>query len=261
MTTVRRASTVRKATTVSVALSCLVLATCGAGPSASVGGRDSAAARTTGPARAQSRTVELATLARSWSSNWTVLGAKTEPTYVEHVRISRRGDRFTLDADANGEPFGRIEMSVDDRGRIAVLDCPRWVRCDTRPTGFLATVPVLAAARRGQLAGAAPVLGYAGREVACVPAELLRDGATTGAPGVTARDADGSSTVDLRAVIDPCLDTRTGAVLAQRSRDDGSFAGPTLDEDTLVVRELTTEQHAAGSRPYAGLPLVMEMSC
>ena len=242
----RRVLTVRKVIAIPVASFCLVLANCGVSPTASVASRDGNATPTTGSARPQSRTVELATLARSWSSDWTVTGSKTEPTYVEHVRISRRGDRFTLDADAYGEQIGRIEMSVDDRGRVAVHACPRGSRCDARPTGFLATVQVVAAVRRGQLTGRAPVLRYASREVACVPADLLWSRAAT-------MDADGGSTTDSRALNDPCLDTLTGAVLAQRSRHNGRFAGPTLDEGTLIVRDLTTkvDQRYSGSSPHA----------
>jgi hypothetical protein len=177
------------------------------------------------------RHVELAAIAGSWSSNWTVTGAKTEPTYVENVRISRRGDFFSLDADAFGESFGRIEMSVDDQGRIAVLACPRGASCDPNPAGFLATVPVLAAARRGQDLGRAPVLTYAGREVACAPAELL--GGRT-----AAADSNGGPRADFHAAVDPCFDLATGAVFAQRSRnDESSFAGPTLDAATVVVRD------------------------
>jgi len=236
----------RDVITISVASLCLVLANCGVNPATSVASKDRSAALTTGSARPQFRTVELATLAHSWISDWTVIGAKTEPTYVEHVRISRRGDRFTLDADALGEQFGRTELSVDDRGRIAVRACPRSARCDVRPTGFLATVQVLAAARRGQLAGRAPVLRYAGRSVACVPADLLWGKAPMTDATV--------STMDLHEVLDPCLDILTGAVLAQRSRHDGSFAGPTLDEGTLIVCDLTTraDQRNSGSCPQAG---------
>lgn len=200
----------------------LVIAVCGASLTASQAGWGDGAAP---PAAAspRDRTVELAALARSWSPEWTVTGTKTEPTYVETVRIERRGDWFALDAAAYGERLGRIEMSVDIHGRVRVLACSPGLRCDTRPTGFLATVQLLAAARRGQDLGRAPVLAYAGREVACVPVDLLRE-VTTG-PAVRPP-----------AVLDPCFDTLTGAVLAQRARDGGSFSGPTLDEGTLNVR-------------------------
>lgn len=214
----------------------LVLALCGGSLTASAGGWDGGVAPAAGSVRSQPQTVELAALARSWSSDWTVIGTKTEPTYIEKVRISRRGDRFTLDADISGERLGRIEMSVDGHGRVAVLACPRALSCDVRPAGFLATVQFLAAARRGELGGSAPVLRYAGREVACVPVDLLRGNA----------DAGGGSTVGLRAVVDPCFDTLTGAVFAQRSRDDGSFSGPTLDEGTLIVLDRTT----GASQPF-----------
>jgi hypothetical protein len=204
---------VRAFVTVPVAVLCLTLAG-STTPPQSAGCRDG--------------TVELAALTGSWSPDWTVVGAKTEPTYVEHVRISRRGDRFSLEADANGAQFGRTELSVDDRGRITVLACPPGARCDARPTGFLATVLLVAAARRHPLTGRVPVLPYAGRWVACIPAELVWV------------DPDNSGTVDSPPVLDPCLDVLTGAVLAQRSRHNDRFTGPSLDEGTLVVRDRTS---------------------
>ncbi len=189
----------------------------------------------------------MAALARSWSTDWTVTGAKSEPTYVENVRISRLGNRFTLDADAFGVPFGQIEMSVDDQGRVAVLACPRGASCDAKPTGFLATVQVLAAARRGEDLGRAPVFTYAGRDVACAPAELLSG-------GTAATDPHGSPAVDRHAAVVPCFDTFTGAVFAQRSATDDSFTGPTLDEATLVVldREAGITPRSSGSCPQLG---------
>ncbi|HET8661481.1 MAG TPA: hypothetical protein VFM55_21100 [Micromonosporaceae bacterium] len=207
----------------------LVLAVGGAGLTASrAGWGDGAAA-----GRPPGRTVELAALARSWSSQWTVNGTKTEPTYVETVRIERRGDWFALDAAAYGQRLGRIEMSVDAHGRVAVLACSPGLACDTHPTGFLATVPLLAAARRGQDLGRAPVRAYAGRELVCVPVDLLR--------GVTAVESvGGDPAARAPAVLDPCFDTLTGAVLAQRTRDGGGFSGPTLDEGTLIVIDRTT---------------------
>jgi hypothetical protein len=175
-----------------------------------------------------------------------VIGTKSEPTYVETIRISRDGDRFALDAEANGQRVGRVEMSVDDRGQVAVLACPRGATCDLRPTGYLATIQVLAMVRRGERTGTAPVLRYAGRDIACVPAGLL-----WGTPA----ESDAARTVGsagmVRAVSSPCLDTETGAVLAQQSCDGGAFVGPTLDEGTLIVRDLETGtgQNSADSSP------------
>jgi hypothetical protein len=238
--------TVGTATIIPAVSLCLVLAACGVGPTASARSWNGSALAI-GSARPQFRTVELAALALSWSSSWTVIGAKSEPTYVENVRISRRGDQFALDADAFGEQFGRTEMSVDGRGRIAVLACPHGASCDANPTGFLATVQILAAARRGQDLGRAAVLTYAGREVACAPAEVL--GAKT-----ATTDQHGRPAMDLHAVVDPCFDTSTGAVLAQRSRNNDSFTGPTLDEATLVVLDCGTgiAQRSSGSCPQLG---------
>ncbi len=227
----------------------LLLAACGVGLTTPMRSSNGNAARATGSARPQVRTVELAALARSWSSRWTVIGAKSEPTYVENVRISRLGNRFILDAEALGEQFGRIEMSVDDSGRIAVLACPRGASCDANPTGFLATVQVLAAARRGQDLGWAAVFPYAGREVACAPAEVLGGKTAT-------TDPHGRPAMDLHAVVGACFDTFTGAVFAQRSRGNDSFTGPTLDEATLVVLDYGTgiAQRSSGSSLFRIMP-------
>ena len=235
--------TVRKVIIIPVA-ALLLLVACGISLTSSVRGGGDSLAPTTASASPRLRTVELATLARSWSSNWMVIGTKSEPTYVETIRISRNGDRFTFDAEANGQPFGRVEMTVDDSGQVAVLACPRGASCDLRPTGYLATVQVLAMVRRGQGFGTAPVLRYAGREIACVPANLLR--ANT--------EVDSSSAMALRAVSSPCLDVETGAVLAQRSCDDGGFVGPTLDEGTLIVHASKPETGRRSADPFLVTP-------
>jgi len=94
-------------------------------------------------------------------------------------------------------------------------------------------VQVLAAVRRGRDLGRAVMLSYAGREVACVPVEAL-SGKTA------ATDPNGGPAVGPHAAVDPCFDTFTGAVFAQRSRNDGSFTGPTLDAATLVVLDCGT---------------------
>src|SRR5215468_6739870 len=102
MLTGQHVVTVSAAITVSAMSMCLVLAACGVRTTAPARSPHGGAARATDAARPRSRTVEVAPLARSWSSDWTVIGAKSEPTYVENVRISRLGNRFTLDADAFG---------------------------------------------------------------------------------------------------------------------------------------------------------------
>src|SRR5262249_38722831 len=101
-----RRVTVSNAIIVPTVSLCLLLAACGVGLTAPMRSSNGNAARATGSARPQVRIVELAVLARSWSSSWTVIGAKSEPTYVENVRISRLGNRFILDAEALGEQFG-----------------------------------------------------------------------------------------------------------------------------------------------------------
>jgi len=224
----------------------LLLAACTAGPVPPAASRHGDAATTTNLVPGELRTVELAALAGGWSAHWTMTGAKTEPTYVENVRVTRRGNLFTLDADINGVQVGRTQMSVDNKGRVKVLACPRGSSCAERPRGFLATVEVLAVIRRGQTAGTAPVFPYADREVACVAAHLIWRNRPATRPDVAAPDAG--------LLLDPCLDTLTGAVVAQRSRYDGSFTGPTLDESSLAVRDLSAaiDWCRSGRGPHAG---------
>jgi hypothetical protein len=154
----------------------------------------------------------------AWPDTFTVTGTKSEPSYVEHVSYGRVGDRFglTIDLQPQGRQAGgtsRSVLSVDARGDLSVIACTG--DCGGSVVqGFLATASVVAAARRGELPTGAHATTYAGRKVLCV------DNAALG-------------TTD--AVLDPCLDVETGALIAQRSRHDGTFAGPTLDERSIRV--------------------------
>jgi hypothetical protein len=76
------------------------------------------------------------------------------------------------------------------------------------PTGFLASAVILAALRQQRLFGRFPVLSYGGFALVCIPADRL---------GVE------------NAVLDPCVEAYSGAVIAQRHRRSGEFDGPSLD--------------------------------
>jgi hypothetical protein len=160
----------------------------------------------------------MATTAMGWTSDFSVRGMKTEPTFIEHVQYARQGDRFTLDAVIHGEQVGAFAVDLDPDGRVTVAACPLAGGCaPTPPNGFLSTVAVLAALRAGRLTGAADVVSYAGRDAMCVALEALQPDMAT------------------PVVMDPCLDLQTGAVLAHRRRFDDGFGGATLDESSLVL--------------------------
>jgi hypothetical protein len=154
---------------------------------------------------------DIAALALSWPPNFVLTGTKTEPTYIEHVRVMRAGDRFVLEGGAPaGMAPSRESLVIAADGSLRHVDCPAAMRCDdpTPPTGFLATAAIVAAARSGRLAGPVRPVAYGDFQLVCVPAEAL---------GV----AD--------PILDPCVELRTGAVLAQRHRRSNAFDGPSLD--------------------------------
>jgi hypothetical protein len=88
----------------------------------------------------------MATTAMGWTSDFSVRGMKTEPTFIEHVQYGRQGDRFTLDAVIHGEQVGAFAVDLDPDGRVTVAACPLAGDCaPTPPNGFLSTVAVLCA--------------------------------------------------------------------------------------------------------------------
>jgi hypothetical protein len=156
-------------------------------------------------------TIDIAAAAASWGPRFVLTGTKTEPTYIEHIRLERDGDLFILQGGApDGMAPSRESIALEAGGTLRHVDCPAGMSCDTAnpPSGFLASVVILAAVRQQRLAGRFPILSYGGLELFCIPAERL---------GV----AD--------AVLDPCIEAHSGAVVAQRHRRSGEFDGPSLD--------------------------------
>lgn len=161
--------------------------------------------------------VKLPEIAASWTQSYTVTGTKTEPTYIEHVTITRTDDVFTVAGGAMVHMEPSVEsVRVGDDGTVEHIVCPASMDCSTpRPlTGFLATASVLSAARAGRLHGTVIPQSFGNRTVVCVPAEQI---------GVD------------DPVLDPCLDIETGAVLAQRHRRSGTYDGPTFDPWSVTV--------------------------
>ena len=162
-------------------------------------------------------TIDIATAEASWHSQFLLSGTKTEPTYIEHIRLRRNGDVFILEggAPAGMEP-SRESIMLRADGTLAHLDCPTEMRCDgaEAPSGFLASAAILAAIRGRELSGRFPLLPYGDFQLACIPAERL---------GIH------------DAVLDPCIDAQTGAVVAQRHRRSGEFDGPSLDPWSITL--------------------------
>jgi hypothetical protein len=162
-------------------------------------------------------TIDIAAAAASWHAQFQLSGTKTEPTYIEHIRLTRDGDLFILEGGAPaGMAPSRESLTLRPDGTLIHLDCPAAMRCDGMelPSGFLASAAILAAIRGRQLSGRFPLLPYGGFALVCIPAERL---------GI--RDA----------VLDPCIDARSGAVIAQRHRRSGEFDGPSLDPWSITL--------------------------
>jgi hypothetical protein len=179
-------------------------------------------------------TVDLDSVVAGWEEDFTVRAAKTEPTFIERMVYGRMGDLLVLDASSSVGEFGRIVLEVGDDGAIRALVCPEGTNCaGPWTTGFLSTVAVLSAFRQGRLDGeaAATVARFAGRDIVCVPAEVL-----------------GAANPHL----DPCFDRSTGAVLAHRHRSDGSFDGPTPDPESVTIAVRAEPELFAGATETEG---------
>jgi hypothetical protein len=162
-------------------------------------------------------TIDIAAAAASWHAQFLLSGTKTEPTYIEHIRLTRDGDLFILEGGAPaGMVASRESVTLRANGTLSHLDCPGGMRCDGTepPSGFLASAAILAAIRGQQLSGRFPLLPYGGFALVCIPAERL---------GIQ------------DAVLDPCIDAASGAVIAQRHRRSGEFDGPSLDPWSITL--------------------------
>jgi hypothetical protein len=159
--------------------------------------------------------VDIGRIAEQWPERFDLVGSKTEPTWVEYVKLSRRGNLFMLEGGGLAGLEQAVEgVEVDKNGTIRHVYCPAMRDCsDGAPlSGFLASAQFVAYHRAGRLSGSADVVAYGDRHVFCLPGEAI---------GV--KDP----------ILDPCFDVATGAVLAQRHRSDGSWSGPSLDQATI----------------------------
>jgi hypothetical protein len=162
--------------------------------------------------------IDVAAWVARWPANFSVEGGKSEPTYVEAVSIRRRGDAFTTVGGAPAWEKRAVEtLSVDAGGNVTHVVCLNGGTCgNARPSvSFLSTAWLLAAYRERGALGSATVVPYGPRQVVCLPAERI---------GV------------VEAVLDPCFDFETGAVLAQRHRLTDRFDGPSLDPGSIRIR-------------------------
>lgn len=164
---------------------------------------------------ALANTIDLANTVAHWPADFDLRGSKTEPTWVEYVRVVRHGNLFVLEGGGLHGAEQTVEaVRVSSDGRIVHVACPPIMDCSTGAplSGFLAIAELVGLVRRGELSGSVATIPFGDRLVFCLPAERL---------GV------------VEPILDPCFDVATGAVVAQRARTDQSFSGPTLDVATL----------------------------
>jgi hypothetical protein len=150
-----------------------------------------------------------------WPPHFDVRGTKTEPTWVEAIRLMRKGDVFVLEGGGLADAEQTVAaIAVDPVGTLRWLACPPLMACTNEPppAGFLASAVLLGALRRGALAGEVVVFPFDERRIFCIAAEKL---------GYN------------NPIMDPCFDAGTGAVLAQRMRVDGSVSGPSMDPGSI----------------------------
>ena len=100
--------------------------------------------------------IDIGAAAKSWAPQFVLTGTKTEPTYIEHIRLERDGARFVLQGGAPaGMPSSREVVLIDADGSLRHIECPAAMRCDNSepPSGFLASAAIVAAIGRGRLSG------------------------------------------------------------------------------------------------------------
>jgi hypothetical protein len=106
-------------------------------------------------------TIDIALAAASWGPRFILTGTKTEPTYIEHIRLERNGDVFILQGGAPaGMAPSRESVTLGPDGVLQHLDCPAGMSCDTSepPSGFLASAVILGAIRAQRLSGRFPIV-------------------------------------------------------------------------------------------------------
>lgn len=167
-------------------------------------------------AQAHDTSIDVAAWVKDWPVRFSVAGGKSEPAYVEAININRRGDIFTTIGGAPAWEKRATETAlIDPFGKVTLAGCPSGNVCDARPAvSFLSSAWLLGSFRRGADLGRAMPVPYGTRQVICIPAERI---------GVA------------EAVLDPCFDLQSGAVLAQRHRLSGRFDGPSLDPGSIRV--------------------------
>ncbi len=161
--------------------------------------------------------VDVGAAAKSWARHFVLTGTKTEPTYIEHIRLERDGAFFVLQGGAPaGMPSSRESVMIDADGSLRHIECPAAMRCDddVPPSGFLASAAIVAAIGGGRLSGFFQGFPYGSFRVVCIPAERL---------GVR------------EGILDPCVEIRSGAVMALRHRMSGQFDGPSLDPWSISI--------------------------
>ena len=88
-------------------------------------------------------TVDIAAAQLSWGPHFVLTGTKTEPTYIEHIRLERDRDLFILQGGAPaGMASSQESVTLRFDGTLAHIDCPAGMRCDAAaepPSGFLAS--------------------------------------------------------------------------------------------------------------------------
>lgn len=179
-----------------------------------------AAAVAAGASTGGTGAVALAAIVADWPTGYTVVGAKSEPLYTEHIRIDRDGDdvRVRIDVVGQGdERFGTQQSAVHvgEDGTVSWTDgctkSPAACADDTELRGFLATAALLGLVRQGRLPADGVARDVHGTPVVCVDDAALHPDA----PPAAVR-------------LDPCFDRATGAVLAHWSPDSAAFVGATL---------------------------------
>jgi hypothetical protein len=186
-------------------------------------------------AHSADRRVDIGRIATQWPERFELVGSKTEPTWVEYVKLSRHGDVFVLEGGGLAGQEQAVEgVEVDKNGKIRHVQCPPMRDCsDGAPlSGFLASAQFVAYHRAGRLSGNADVVAYGDRHVFCLPGEAI---------GV--KDP----------ILDPCFDLVTGAVLAQRHRSDGSWSGPSLDQATIRLEATAPPTSVQNDRAATGV--------